>query len=186
MHDRKAHLLNAEDAVWAHPANAVVGTLEAHRLINEAVATLGVGPLTVEFSEDGDLKTFDGGVRVPAWARTPIGMMHVVAHAATDPVFPAHGAEFCANVLRILPSALSAALASELDARGVHRAPEQRVRQSRREVVVAAKRGGPVEMVFDDPPEMIVSSIDTVQRTEIRLCDGRCVALERLRYAAVA
>lgn len=121
----------------------------------------------------------------PAEARL-IDSLHAVAHLAVDPVFPPHGAEFCAALLHLADSQdaqLGSRLRSEFQRRGVHYTADHRRKAAMRSVLQRAGDGTrEVEVVADDPPERLVGQFGGYRRGLDVVVDGTSVSLGRLRY----
>lgn len=124
------------------------------------------------------------GIILPRRPR-PITVLHALAHILTNPVFPAHGAEFCATWL---------ALAHQYDADGdgleqlfiehnLHYDPYTRAERVRRNgaYFVRAMPGVLVELVMDDPPVCGRGSIEACDATTVRV-GGEDFPLARARY----
>jgi len=121
----------------------------------------------------------------PVEARV-IDSLHAAAHLAVDPVFPPHGAEFCAALLRAAEGEdrqLAANLRAEFNRRGVHYNADHRRRAAMRSVLQRAGDGTrEVEVVADDPPERLVGRFGGYRRGLDVVVDGTSVPLARLRY----
>lgn len=113
---------------------------------------------------------------------TTMTVLHAAAHLVTSRAFPAHGAEFCANLLRVTRSLepyQAEMLRHEFDARGVHYTPDHRRRAVIKAVVQRASDGTRVvEAIFDDPPEHVEGPMTWDSKT--RRVMGQ--PLDRLRY----
>lgn len=117
----------------------------------------------------------------------PTAALHAAAHAAVDPVFPPHGAEFCAALLRAadgLAPASARRLRAEFEARGVHFTPDHRRRAVMRSVLQRAGDGtADVEAIADDPPQRVVGPFLEYRRgVDVVVGGADPIPLPRLRY----
>lgn len=120
---------------------------------------------------------------------TTMTVLHVVAHLATPPMFPTHGAEFCDRLLGLAEHFTpwtEALLEQEFARRGVHYTAQHRQRAVLKAVFQRETDGTEiVEAALDDPPELIVGGPISLDRASKILTVGETsVPLSRLRYLA--
>ena len=186
---QRARLLAAEEDVWN--ADERLDLAGAHDLVEEAGIVRGLDLTLVPVAGDGHVKVFrtrDGGeIWAPSWALRRLPLLHEVAHLLVHPLFPAHGAEFAAELLELVRAHASPALETRLraafTARGVHHCPDQRRARARRDAVFYANNrpGTLLEIIAADPPELIVGAIQLCASEMVHLGD-ELIALNRLRY----
>jgi hypothetical protein len=113
-------------------------------------------------------------------------VLHSVAHLATPRVFPSHGAEFCAILLRVATAMTpyhAELLRQEFDSRGIHYSPDHRRRAVIKAVTQRASDGTRlVEAIFDSPPERVEGAM-TYRRGSLTIA-SEVYDLARLRYLA--
>lgn len=122
---------------------------------------------------------------------TEITVLHAAAHHMTHPVFPNHGAEFCAVLLALVGRHLGQTEAESLraafKAHHVHCEIGRRTRRVKKSAVFATNRepGVLARLVLDEPPEELFCRMLEVRDDMIVVRDGRGdseISLERCRY----
>lgn len=187
MNDRqRSKVQAAEEAIWFEPENAVLTPHEVERLVAQACERLGVCAPAVHITdEDGDLVLKDGSMTVPPWAMRPLGILHDVAHLAVDRVFPDHGTEYVQALLSVCDEPLRAKLHAALEAQKVRLTAESSNARSVKDLDYYVSVGRSVEMVFDDPPEVVVAEHASKVHDVIHAA-GAMFDLRRLRYVSAA
>lgn len=127
-------------------------------------------------------------VQLPDTAST-MTVLHAVAHLATPAVFPAHGAEFCDQLLilaRRFTPWTEALLEQEFARRGVHYTAQHRQKAVFKAILQREVDGTEiVEAALADPPELIVGGPVTLDRdAKIVTIGASSVPLSRFRYLA--
>jgi hypothetical protein len=160
-------------------------TTSPERLMDEACRELRISSPRLRV---GSTSGFSVAVSTTTLSSNPSEMtvLHAAAHLATDRVFPAHGAEFCANLLAVASALVpyqAELLRHELDAHGVHYTAAHRRRAVIKAVTQRATDGTRVvEAVLDDPPQTTEGSF-AYDRPWI-VVGGERLAVDRLRYLA--
>lgn len=192
---QRAAACRAEDALWRQRGNGLVAERIARSMIEDACDSLDVDAPDLSFpgSPDAQLSLARGELVVPPWAIRPVQLSHMVAHHATDRLFPPHGVEFASSwlsVLRDWDPRLAYALEQELDRERVRHDPDVQARDVRRRLVdlVNHRRGEIVVVTLADPPEEVCGEIEG----RPGLADGnvsvggRVIPLSRVRYQSAS
>lgn len=157
----------------------------SREMVGRACRVLGVK--TPEVRDGSGMTVTGSSVTIPETSDA-VTALHAVAHLATPAIFPAHGAEFCENMLRACRRCApleAEMLRAEFDSRGVHYTAQHRRKAVIKAVIQRATDGTEsVEAVFDDPPLRRVGAVGYSRPRQQVSIGGVWFSLSKLRYLA--
>lgn len=171
---------------------AVVAAMDAARQhtgktidVLECAEHLGIPESKIHLHDGVGMCVKRGGAEISTTAE-PMTVLHALAHMATPDIFPPHGSEFCANLLRATSRFFPRAghvLEAKFQELGVHYSDEHRRKAVIKAVVQRAVDGtSRVEAVFGAPPQRVEGSFRYDRRSATITVDDQQFELDRLRY----